>query len=82
MERRVWFEKPTQVKIYDIESPPHGAIGYLGGIAYQDYVICECCGKVFDIETLYNEAERIGLAPNEVITTYDDWVDVSEYIID
>ena len=57
-----YYESPTQVLFLDFESIVDGAEGihYIGGIAYQDEIICGCCGGTFPIE--------------ELIKDYDDYV--------
>lgn len=68
MEKKLYFEKPTQVAFWDdcFEK-------YTGGIAYQDKVICGCCGATFSIEDLYESAphNRIPVYP------YPSWLDLS-----
>lgn len=62
-----FYEVPTQVKFIenaDIVDDPH----WIGGIAYQDYVICGECGGIIDLEDL---ADIIELP----------WVDITYEII-
>ena len=47
--QKLFFEAPTQVNFYD-----NGK--YHGGIAYQDKIICGCCGAVIPLN-LFKEGE-------------------------
>ena len=38
-----------------------GSIGY--GIAYNDEVICACCGGIFELDEI------------EILEEYEDWID-------
>lgn len=57
------FEKPTQVQFKDIEG------NLCGGIAYEDFIICGCCGGIVELEEV------------EDITEYSYWVDISTEIL-
>ena len=62
-----FYEVPTQVKFIesaDVVDEPH----WIGGIAYQDYVICGECGGIIDLEDLAAIVEF-------------PWVDISNEII-
>ncbi len=61
-----FFEKPTQVQFRD----PEGDNSWIGGIAYQDKIICGECGEVLNVEDYdyFNLQE------------YDHWVSISEEI--
>lgn len=61
-----FFEKPTQVQFRD----PEGDNRWIGGIAYQDKIICGECGEVLNVEDYdyFNFQE------------YDYWVSISEEI--
>lgn len=59
------FETPQQVKFKDEEHNLE-----LGGIAYNDFVICGECGDV------------LPLCQVEIIEVYDDWISVSDEIVD
>ena len=69
-ECQTWFDVPTQVAWFEDNH-------YCAGIAYEDKVICACCGGVTSIE------EIIEFAPSGVvpIVAYDTWVNVHEEII-
>ena len=49
----MFFETPTQVKFWD----PDGG-HYTAGIAYKDEIICGCCGGVFEIEEIIEDAKK------------------------
>ena len=62
-----FYEVPTQVKFIenaDIVDDPH----WIGGIAYQDYVICGECGGIVDLEDIADIVEY-------------PWVDISDGIV-
>jgi hypothetical protein len=68
MEKKLYFEKPTQVAFWD-----DGLEKYVGGIAYQDEIICGCCGGVLSIEELYEDAP-----PDRIpVYSYPIWSDLS-----
>ena len=69
-ECQTWFDVPTQVAYFDEDH-------YEAGIAYQDEVICACCGGVTSIE------EIIEFAPSGVtpIVAYKKWVSFRDEII-
>lgn len=65
------FCKPVQVKFYDYYMEE-----YHFGIAYDDVIICGCCGGAFEI------SEILEFAPKDIepITVYHDWVDLEDSI--
>lgn len=56
-----YFDKPTQVKFDDGED---GACG----IAFEDYIICACCGGIFEIDEV------------NIIKTFTPWINFDEKI--
>lgn len=70
-ECQTYFDVPTQVAWFEENH-------YCAGIAYEDYVICACCGGVTQIDEIVDFAPS-GVAP---IIAYDDWVNIHEEIID
>ena len=61
-----FYDVPTQVKFIenpDIVSDPR----WIGGIAYQDYVICGECGCIIELEDIVNIIEL-------------PWVDITDGI--
>lgn len=69
-ECQTWFDVPTQVAYFDENH-------YEAGIAYQDEVICACCGGVTEIADLIQWAPA-GVAP---IVTYNNWYSFKETVI-
>ena len=69
-ECQTYFDVPTQVAWFEGNH-------YNAGIAYEDYVICACCGGVTQIDEIVDFAPS-GVAP---IVAYDTWVNVHEEII-
>ena len=77
--RYLYFEIPTQVRFLDLDRDD-GDNGYYNGIAFQDFVICGCCGGVFDLKELYDLAEKEGIPAEEVVILYDSWRDLTSLI--
>lgn len=73
MKKYDYFEAPTQVKFWDYNDGH-----YIGGIAYQDGIICGCCGCIFDISEIYEFASDT--LEEDPIVAYDNWVDISHEI--
>ena len=69
-----YYEIPTQVKFYDINEEQ-----WIGGIAYEDYIICGCCGGKIEICDLLTKAEDTGMNPDMVIQELP-WIDINETI--
>ena len=63
MEKKTFYETPTQVKFQELD----GGICY--GIAFEDNIICGCCGGVFPIDEEITILER-----------YNFWVPLHEEI--
>lgn len=79
MEKNLhYYEEPTQVKIYN-EMESDGTPCYNVGIAYQDYVICACCGCIIEIEDAFAFADEDSFG-GDVIVPFEEWVDFSDYI--
>ena len=76
--RITWFNVPMQVKFIDIgyEGADESDVNYIGGIGYQDVIICGCCGGVESLEDLY-EFAPIGTEP---VVVYGDWLDIDNEI--
>jgi hypothetical protein len=66
------FTKPTQVKFLDADYDH-----YVGGIAYGNEIICGCCGSIFDIDELLEDADPTD--PRPVIIPLE-WIDISNEI--
>ena len=69
---KTYFDQPTQVIFWETAQKD-----YVGGIAYRDEVICGCCGGVFEIADLLDNAEEDGV---QAIYEYKLWVDLSSEI--
>lgn len=79
-----FFDTPTQVAFYDCDADE-----YVGGIAFEDKIICGCCGAVIDIQDLIDTEEAalendwdIPHYDPEVgaLHIYDEWEDISHFI--
>lgn len=75
-----FYFTPQQVLFYDIDykSEESGIDNYLAGIAYEDKIICTCCGNVFMIDDIVNIASRQQKQP---IYEYDYWLNLTPTII-
>ena len=51
-----FYERPKQVVFADPENPGD----WLAGIAFHDSIICSCCGGVFEIEDVIEQAKEDG----------------------
>ena len=71
MERKMYFETPTQVFFYTSENE------YEAGIAYHNKIICGCCGGVYTIEKIYGWADEDNLL-NPIIEL--SWVNLRDEI--
>ena len=70
-----FYEKPKQVVFADPENPGD----WLAGIAFQDSIICSCCGGVFEIEDVVKQAKEDGVV--NPIYEYEDWSDITDDIV-
>ena len=68
MEKKLYFDCPTQVIWYDEEDAKQF------GIAYRHEIICACCGAIIPLEEVYVFAQR-----KEPIETIE-WIDFAESI--
>lgn len=59
-----------QVMFYDGE-------GMCAGILFQNHILCGCCGGVFHVDEVVENARNDGV---DAIRVFDTWVDVSEEI--
>ena len=66
MEKRKLFERPTQVKFCEIGTEE--SIEY--GIAYNDEVICACCGGIYKLDEV------------EILGEYENWINFKDEIED
>ena len=85
MEKRFKFNLPTQVKFLDFDGDDDGKPVWLGGIAYQDVIICGCCGTAIDLEEFWEDWHDLKDEFPEVespLVVYGTWIDIEEYIRD
>lgn len=68
---RRFFDEPTQVMFVDEEGT------WQCGIAYRDEIICVCCGGIFDIEEVIENAPDYVQRP---IHEYNRWINISNEI--
>lgn len=73
---KTFYDTPKQVLFWDM-----GGDRYVGGIAYRDEIICGCCGAVFEIKEIYEEARADGKKYYEAIIPVE-WIDFSERILE
>ena len=66
-----YFDCPKQVMFAD----PDNVGGWIVGIAYKDEIICACCGGVFNIDDVIEQATAHGV--KQAIYPYEDWIDVA-----
>lgn len=65
-----FYNSPTQVLFYDGDH-------YVSGIAFEDKVICGCCGSVYYVE----DVETDTYYASKKIAIYDlPWIDITEAI--
>ena len=76
-----YFEYPTQVKYLDLyRGCDVNEAYYVGGIAYQDKIICGCCGATISIEDLMELAHDMQINEEDLIIPFHSWIDI-EYKI-
>lgn len=70
IKRLVEDKAPVQVMFYDGEN-------MCAGIMLGEYVICGCCGALFEVENIVEMARADG---EDAIRLFDTWVDLSDEI--
>ena len=70
-KNKQYFDRPKQVIFVD----PDNAGEWIVGIAYKDEIICACCGGIFDIDDVIDQATADGVM--NPIYSYEDWNDIS-----
>lgn len=83
MDKRFKFIVPTQVKFLDFDGDDNGNPVWLGGIAYQDVIICGCCGARILLEEFWEDWDDLKGEFPEVespLVVYGTWVDIEECI--
>lgn len=73
MEIKSYYNEPTMVSFLDEDED--GNIERIYGIAYNDVIICSCCGGVFLITRVIEMAEE-----NDIEFEEHDWIPFTEYI--
>jgi hypothetical protein len=66
-----YFDCPKQVMFADPDNPGE----WIVGIAYKDEIICACCGGIFDIDNVIEQARVDGV--KQAIYPYEDWIDIA-----
>ena len=61
---------PVQVMFYDGE-------GMCSGIMWGDQVVCACCGAIFWVDEIVENAKADGV---DAIKMFETWVDISDEI--
>lgn len=80
MEKMFKFSEPTQVKFFDFNSDEER---WIGGIAYQDVIICGCCGAEISLDDFWADWHDIKDTYPEIenpLVVYASWVDIDECI--
>ena len=72
----LYYEHPVQVRYWD-----NGLQKYVGGIGYQDFIICGCCGKICSVAEIIKEGEEIAHIDEDEAIIELDWLDISCEII-
>lgn len=73
MEIKSYYNEPTMVSFLDEDED--GNIERIYGIAYNEVIICSCCGGVFLITSVIEMAEE-----NDIEFEEYDWVPFTDYI--
>ena len=68
MTKQNYFHTPIQVKFFDYDEGK-----WLAGIAYKDEIICGCCGGIFEIMDIRENAPE-GI---NAIVPYETWIDLT-----
>ena len=70
----LYYETPVQVKFYTTDNEIRG------GIAYHDFIICGCCGLIFPIQEIVDDAKKDGIHFDDAIVEME-WVDIEDGIL-
>ena len=73
MKIKSYYGEPTMVSFLDKDDEDN--IERIYGIAYNDVIICSCCGGVFLISEVIEMAEE-----NDIEFEEYDWVPFTDYI--
>lgn len=80
MEKVFKFSEPTQVKFLDFDSELEH---WIGGIGYQDVIICGCCGAEISLDDFWADWHDLKDMYPEVenpLVVYPEWVDFEWYL--
>ena len=86
MEKKMFFDSPTQVQFVDFEGCNNDYIEWKGGIAFRDVIICGCCGGIISLEEFWYDwddwAEKeLKDLVSEPLKLFRHWVPISEDIV-
>lgn len=70
----IYYGTPCQVRYYDTATAT-----FIGGIGFHDYIICGCCGNLFTIDNIIQEAEKANINWDQAVVELK-WIDISEEI--
>ena len=70
----VYFSRPVQLRFYDKDNDR-----WVGGIGFQDYIICGCCGASIWLPDFYEDFAETD-DPIQVFSN-ENWHDLSDAII-
>lgn len=81
MSKVCYFEKPTQVRFWDIQPQD-----YVGGIGYRDEIFCGECGHVMKIADIYEEVAEEAAAgelapPEDEVIQELAWIPIDQEIL-
>ena len=68
----LFYSGPTQVRFYD-------GLDFVGGIAYHDYIICGCCGGIFQVQDVIDMAKANGIHFDDAIVELG-WTNIEKEI--
>lgn len=72
----LYYEHPVQVRFWDV-----GEKTYVGGIAYQDFIICAHCGIVCSIADVIAEANECNNLTADQAIIELDWINLSDEVL-
>ena len=73
--KKLFYDRPMQVVFADLCNEK----AWIGGIAYRDEIICGKCGRVINLEELYDDAAELGI--ENPVVKWEDWVSFSDLIM-
>ena len=72
----LYYEHPVQVRFWDV-----GEKTYVGGIAYQDFIICAHCGIACSIANVIAEASKCNNLTKDQAIIELSWIDINQEIL-